>query len=152
MLLVFNIVAIAFGMSFYTFINNHTLQGCIEGFEKQDKLLYGMVLIMLNMVNFTNYNIEKIELLFITHVVYTFVVSIMLINFFIAVMTDGQASMSKHRKLTQKIQRNIVACQVEYYCKWFLRTYYKYMTRHVFSSQENDIFIVDRQLHLNLQS
>ena len=143
MAVVYTIMVIPFVQTFYTFINSNSQQGCIKGFADVAESFYSLIMTMLNMINYTNYKIEKIELLYLTHILYTFVVSIMLINFFIAVMSDTMANNSRRRQMAKYIQQTSVSFALETNLRWLLKPYYSYMVKRLFLRSGEKVLIVD---------
>ena len=141
--LMYVLMIIPFVQAFYTFINSNTMQGCIPGFSDLFQSFYSMFLIMLNMISLPGFNIEKIELLYLTHMIYTFGISILLINFFIAVMSDTMGNISQNRVLILYIQRASVAFNVEHHLKWCLKPVYDFMIKKLFAVEEGNIFLID---------
>ena len=141
--LMYVLMIIPFVQAFYTFINSNTMQGCIPGFSDLFQSFYSMFLIMLNLISLPGFNIEKIELLYLTHIIYTFGISILLINFFIAVMTDTMGNISQNRVLILCIQRASVAFSVEHYVKWCLKPVYNFMIKKLFVVEEGKILLID---------
>ena len=101
------------------------------------EIAYTLFLSMLNMVDYKSLQLDQEGLLYLIHVVYTFVVSIMLINFFVAVMSDAMAGNNHRDHLANYIQRSTAAHVLEGRLRWMLRVpYYKRMSRKVFTMKE----------------
>ena len=139
---VYFMIICPFTQSFYHFINSNSVDGCIEGFQTVFESFYSLFLMMLNMVSLTEHQVRNIELLQITHIVYVFTVSIMLVNFFIAVMADSVANTCARKKVTVPVQRAGVSIAVEYRLRWLLKPYYDFMIRRCFICEENDVFLI----------
>ena len=142
-ILMYMVMIIPFVQAFYTFINTNTMQGCIPGFNDLFQSFYSMFLVMLNMIPFTGLDIDKIELLYLTHMVYTFGISIFLVNFFIAVMSDSMAHMSRNQMLVEYIQKSSVAFSVEHYVKWCLKPVYNFMIKRFFVVDDDNIPLIE---------
>ena len=134
-----------FVQSFYNFVNGNTLEGCIKGFDTMFGTFYRVFLMMLNMVDLTEMELQNTELLYLTHMVYTFVVSIMLINFFIAVMADSVSTLATRKKVAVDMQRAGVSFAIEYRLKWLIKAYYNSMTRRYFTCEKDEVFLVEAQ-------
>ena len=59
------------------------------------------------------------------HVMYVFVVAILLINFLIALMSNSVAEVAEHKDIVMMIQRLAVACTLEMRLGWLLGWLYR---------------------------
>ena len=143
--IVYGAMILPFVQSFYNFINGNSLEGCIKGFDTVLGTFYRAFLIMLNMVDMTEMELQNTELLYLTHMVYTFVVSIMLINFFIAVMSDSVSTLATRKKVAVDMQRVGVSFTIEYRLNWLIKAYYNSMTRRYFACENDEVFLVEAQ-------
>ena len=141
--IVYFAMIVPFVQSFYNFVNANSLEGSIKGFDNIWNTMYSLFLMMLNMVDLTELDLQNHELLNVTHMAYTFVVSIMLINFFIAVMADSVSTMRTRKKVAVDMQRAGVSFTIEYRLKWLLKGYYKFMTHRYFTCENDDVFLVE---------
>ena len=76
--------------------------------------------------------------------------TIMLINFFIAVMASSVATMAKRRHIAVYMQRAGIAFLMEYRLKWLLKGYYNYMTQRSFVYEENEVFLIETKSYIEL--
>ena len=139
----FMLMNLPFIQAFYTFLNSNTLQGCIRGFGDPMQTFYSTFLMILNMVSITDLNVKESMLLYMTHVLFTFAISILLINFLVAVMSDTMSNISQARDYIETIQRSSVVCTLENHVKWFLRPYYNYMNKRLFIYDHGEILLID---------
>ena len=139
----FMLMNLPFIQAFYTFLNSNTLQGCIRGFGDPMQTFYSTFLMILNMVSITELNVKDSMLLYMTHVLFTFAISILLINFLVAVMSDTMSNISQGRDYIETIQRSSVVYTLENHVKWFLKPYYNFMNRKMFFSDQGEILLID---------
>ena len=109
---IFIIMMIPYMHSFQIIVNTNTNEGCFGAYDTLFQTFYSLFSIMLNMVQLTSYNIRNLDVLLVAHVVYTFTVSIMMINFFIARLSHSVSIISKTRRITLQIRRSAAAIMI----------------------------------------
>ena len=143
---VYSINILAFLVAFQNFINSNTEQGCIEGFQNYAQSFYSMFLIMLNMIDLTQYRIRHPELLYLVHFSYTFIVSIMLLNFFIAIVSSVIMTVNRINSANMMIQRASLVFLLENRVRRILKPYYKYMNKKCFRCHGDRMYVVEKCL------
>ena len=139
---IYFILMIPFLHSFQTVINTNTNVGCIESFENLFRVLYSLFLTMLNMIDYTTYDIRSLEVLLVAHITYTFIVSIMMINFFIALLADTVNKTTKCKETVLAIQRHSVAVMMEKRCQWLFKSLYLKLKKKYFEHEDGKFFLV----------
>ena len=139
---IYLIMMIPFLHSFQTVINSNTNVGCIKSFDSLFRVLYSLFLTMLNMIDYTTYDIRSLEVLLVAHITYTFVVSIMMINFFIALLADTVNKTTEYKETVLAIQRHSVAVMMEKRCQWLFKSLYLKLKKKYFEYEDGKFFLV----------
>ena len=140
--IVYIIFMIPFIHSFQTVINTNTNTGCIKNFDNPFRIAYSLFITMLNMMDYTTYDIRNLEVLLLAHVAYTFVVSIMMINFFIALLSNSVNKIGGCKSTVMCIQRCSVAMVMERRCRWLFKSVYSKLKQKYFQYENGRYFIV----------
>ena len=140
--IVYIIFMIPFMHSFQTVINTNTNVGCMESFDDLFRVAYSLFITMLNMIDYTTYDIRNQEVLLVAHVAFTFVVSIMMINFFIALLSNSVNRIQSCEKLVLCVQRCSAAMSMERRCQWLFKSLYRRLKRKYFQYEDGRYFIV----------
>ena len=135
--LVFILFIVPFMHTFQTIINTNSTVGCTDDFDSLFRVFYSLFTVMLNMVDLTSYNILNLNVLLTAHIVFTFIVSIMMINFFIALLSNSVSKIFQYHSEALCHQRSAVALLLEHRCLWLFGSVYRRLIRHYFT-QEND--------------
>ncbi|KAK2162920.1 hypothetical protein LSH36_89g00026 [Paralvinella palmiformis] len=143
--ILYTICVAPFVLYFMVFMNTNSTQGCIPEFDSYIRSSYSMFLVMLNMMNFTKFEVNNSLVLYTTHMVFIFVVSILLVNFLIAVMTDSAVRMSRHKKRLIRLELLHALYVVNVRIDWLLKRYYNYMIQKLAFVQEGRIFLLNVQ-------
>ena len=130
---------------FMIFINRHSEQGCISEFRDYPASFYSMFLVMLNMINFRQYDLHDAHVIYITHIFFIFMVSILLINFLIAVMSDSAARISQRKKTLVRLEKLYALFVIDFRISWILKRYYNYVLRKIAVIKDDRIFVIDVQ-------
>ena len=77
-----------FSRTFMLFFGVNSQQGCVEDFSSYGKAAYNLYRAMLNMVDFTQYDVIDRPMLFINHFMFASIVGILMVNILIAVFTN----------------------------------------------------------------
>ena len=140
--IVYIIFMIPFMHSFQTFINTNTNVGCMESFDDMFRIVYSLFITMLNMIDYTKYNVRNAEVLLVAHMAFTFVVSIMMINFFIALLSNSVNRVGVCKLTVRCIQRCSVAMLQERRCFWIFKPLYLKLKQRYFQFEDGRYFIV----------
>ena len=146
--IIYGLLVIPFMHSFQIVINSNTNEGCNDAFYDAFNVLYSIFKIMLNMLDVSHFNIRNPRVLYITHMAYTFLVSIMMINFFIALMTNSVNSVSQFRTSALCTQRRAVAFALEKRCIRPFCFMYKIIQRKYYAYDGDKVLLVDTRSSL----
>ena len=128
--ILFIMCVLPFARYFFIFFANNSNEGCIEDFATVIDSLYSSFTIMLNMVNFSEFDVENKNIVRLAHFCFVFIVAILLVNFLIALMSNSASEISRNKLLVQKLERLQVAMVLEFRLGWLLKRYYDWMKRH----------------------
>ena len=141
LVVIYVLMILPFISSFYNLVNGNSVGGCIPGFQNIGKTIYSLFEIMLNMINLTTFQVYNSSLLYLTHIMYTFLVSIMLINFFVAVMIDSVSAVSQAYPVTECLQKVSMAFSVENHWRKLLWRYYNMATKKCFVCENGRVLL-----------
>ena len=130
-LLIFVIFLSAGAVSF-----RHVLLGdsneCPQNFDTAVETIYSTFLIIINLVNFREYeNADKISL-YILHIAFVFFISVLLINFLIATMTQSFSDVHAKQKAIINMQRLSLILTVQLRLAWPMQALYKRLHKRAF--------------------
>jgi hypothetical protein len=109
-LCIFMIIFFSFA---HTFTDILKIDCTHTGFEGQFKGMYYTFLMMLNIINPTNYDVMTSNLTWILHVAFIITVTILLVNFLIALMSNKHTEMTQYGDLIFRLYRLDMAMTVE---------------------------------------
>jgi hypothetical protein len=147
--IIFIIMMIPFTHSFQVIVNSNTNIGCFGEYDTLFQVFYSLFSVMLNLVNLAAYDIHNINVLLFAHIVYTFTVSIMMINFFIARMSSSVSVVSQNQRVTLRIRRTLLASVVEWRSSSLLKPFHQWMMKRYFLYENDRIFIVNSESKLD---
>ena len=130
---------------FMTFINKHSTHGCVSEFRDYKASFYSMFLVMLNMVNFTDYELHDEHVIYITHIIFIFMVGILLVNFLIAVMSDSAAKIGVLKKTLVRLEKLHALFMADIRISWILKRYYTYVIKKIAVVNDGRIYVIDVQ-------
>ncbi len=110
---------VPFSLYLLVFFNTNSKHECVREFSNMAESLYSTFRLMLNMLDLTGYDMHTPQVLHLVHVIYVFMVAILLINFLIAVMATSAARIASLDKVIFNIERLYVALIVESRIGWF---------------------------------
>ena len=129
--LIFIIFLCAFAISFRRILLGHSNE-CPKLFDTLGETIYSSFLVMINSINFRQYeNVDKTSLYFV-HILFVFFISIMLLNFLIAIMTQSISDVFENREAIIQSQRLALMMTVQMRLAWPMRALYKILQRKVF--------------------
>ncbi|XP_064629000.1 transient receptor potential cation channel subfamily V member 3-like [Lineus longissimus] len=127
-LYIFGSLSIAFNKLYYL--------SCIDqGFADFGTSLYSTFLVMLNMKNFLVFEPDVA----ILHAVFVFIIALLLLNFLIAILTDTQATVTKHIATIESVQVLDMVLTLEDRFGWFYNLVWKREAQFVFTLKETII-------------
>ena len=130
---------------FMIFINRHSEQGCISEFRDYQASFYSMFLVVLNMINFRQYDLHDAHVIFIAHIIFIFMVAILLVNFLIAVMSDSAARISERKNILVRLEKLHALFIADFRLSWILKRYHNYVQRKIAVVKDDRIYITDEQ-------
>ena len=139
--LIYSLMMIPFMHSFQLIINTKTNVGCIDGFSTVFDVGYSLFSTMLNMVDFRSIDMRNVRILLFAHVVFTFLISIMMINFFIALLSNTVSLVDSHRKSAIIRQRITVSFLIESRLAWLCSGLYRRL--NPLKVEDGKILLVD---------
>ena len=106
--------------------------GCPKNFDTVGETIYSTFLVMINLINFREYENADKTSLYILHIVFVFFISILLINFLIATMTQSFSDVHAKRRATIQMQRLSLMMTVQLRLAWPLQALYKKLQKRAF--------------------
>ena len=97
---------------------------------------------MLNMIDLTEYDVLDDITLYALHMVYVFMIAILLLNFLIALLSTAAADVALNRYAIMVVQRLSVLCLIERRFSWALYWLYKPISKRLFTCKDGRIYIV----------
>ena len=140
--LVYSLFLLAYTQLFMITININSKNGCIAQFGDIFTAMYSTFLAMINMLDFTQFDIINPFPLYLIQVIYVLFVGILLLNFLIAIMTDRIKMTSKYRNIILPMQKLSVVLTTENQHALMGRYYYKWIQRKVFTFYNGRLCIV----------
>ena len=129
--LIFVIFLSAFALSFRRILLGDSYE-CPKNFGTIGETLYSSFLVMINFVNFREYqHVDKVSL-YLLHVVFVFFIPILQINFLIAVMTRSFSDVYANRQAITQTQRLALMVTIQMRLARPMRVLYKLLQKRVF--------------------
>ena len=119
----------------------------VKDFHKIPESLYSVFRVMLNMVEFFNPDAEVGFAVYVVHMLFVFMVAILLVNFLIATMSSSYDLVMSSREVLFKIQRLSVSVTVDQRFPRLLGPLRDYLRRRLFV-YENDRYYITRMTEL----
>lgn len=138
-----------FARQFILFFNVNSKQGCIRDFSSFPMALYSLYLTMLNMEDFTQFDVYAREILYIHHFAYVAVVGIMLLNLLIAVFSNTLSKVKEEKEFTIYLSRLNVICFQHYglsivpVLSWIYTPIYRATVRKHFVCEGDRVYLVN---------
>ncbi len=112
-----------FSLYFMVYFNTNSKHECVKEFSSVGESFYSTFLIMLNMLNLRDYDVYNSKIMDFVHVVYVFVVAVLLINFLIAVMSNSAARIALCDDVILRLERLHCALTLEFRINWILQRF-----------------------------
>ena len=138
---VFILMLIPFSQSFVLFVVANVGHFCVEGFQSYFETYYSMFTIILNMFDFSSIPTNNPAGLHLLHVSFTFGISILLINFLIAMMSNDVSLVNDYRHEVVAIQRLSIYFIVESRLGFLLAKYYEWQKSKIFLYKGDRVYI-----------
>ena len=104
---------------------------------------------MLNMEDFVDYDVPDSSVLFILHVVFVFVIAILLVNFLIALLSTSAGKVQEHQDTIVMVQRLLVINTVERRLRKCFDWYYRRMCKYLYVEEKGRIYLVAVKTNIN---
>ena len=127
---------------FYIFSSNESNQGCIEDFNTIGRTFYSLLLLSLNIVDPTQYDVHHEASFYFMHAVFVYVVGIVLLNFLIAVMANVQRYLEEHQGVLLTLNVLSVACYAEMRMHRLFPFFYDFVRRHNYYVTKDSRFCI----------
>ncbi len=119
-----------------------TEESCqVPGFNTAPEAWYSVFKIMLNMVDFGDYNSNGLQAANVVHIIYVFTVAILLVNFLIALLSTSVGETVEAGDVTMMLQRLSIAMTVERRVLWIFPCYYRLMHRLVYTCKNRKVYL-----------
>ena len=129
--LVFFFFTMPFVGAFKHLVNTGSTKDCPAEFRTLGESFYSVFMVMLNMVDFRRFAIAEPTALYILHIIYVFVTSILLINFLVALFSGSFGHVYDNQHVLSTLQRISVVWLIEdristCCSSWYSRFYGRY--------------------------
>ena len=111
-LLIFLVVHVPFVTVFTNIVNTKTY-ACQEDFSSFFHAFFTVFRMMLNMVDISTYDLMQRTMLYLVHMLYVFVISILLINFLIALMAYDVSFIKENHNIVKGIQKLLICSHMD---------------------------------------
>ena len=103
--------------------------------------LFSTFTIMLNMINLREIEGPEPVSLYFLHVLYVFMMSILLLNFLIAVFSDSVNNVNQNHSVIYDIQTLSIIHTVENRLQWLFRKWYPHSCKRLFVCERDRIYL-----------
>ena len=143
------IVIIPYIHVFETFMLVNSTEGCIHEFSDPLITSYTLFRMMLNLFDLTAFEntVSHISVLYIMHMSFVFVVSIMMINFLIAVMANSASRIANHEALIQRLNQLALVIALEDNLFWVPRKILSKLKKLGFKCHNDRICLISVTMH-----
>ena len=139
--LVYSVFLAAFSIAFARMTYPGKDYACPKSFESFDRSIYSTIITMLNMVQYQRFNVDDSLGLSTLHVVYVFMVAVMLLNFLIALFSNSVTYVYDNRRVIETVQKLSVIFMLEDTLVWVAPCLRKYVLRKYFSRSDERIYL-----------
>ena len=140
--LLYSLFLIGYTQLFMITININSKKGCAALFSDLPTSVYSTFLAMINMLDFTQFDIINPVSLYFVHFIYVLFVGILLLNFLVAIMSDRITDISKYRNIILPLQKLAIVLTIENQLRLFGRWYYSWTQKKVFHVYNGRLCIV----------
>ena len=132
--LIFVIFFCAFALPFRRILLGNSSE-CSKNFDTLGETIKSSFLVMINLMDFRQHeNVDKTSL-YALHILFVFFISILLVNFLIALMTQSISDIFANRSAIIQSPRLFLMVSVQLRLAWSMRLLYKILHRRVFVYQ-----------------
>ena len=140
-LVVFVVILIPFTQMLLVFVNTNSTQGCITEFSSFPMSFYSVILVMQNMLDFTQFEVDQAYVLYFVHIALVFALPVVLINFLIAVMSSSVSIMDGLDQTLSDLQFVMLSNVLELRFRSALRFYYNWAAKKHFWHENGRLYI-----------
>ena len=148
-LLVYSIFMAAFSIAFARLISPGKDGKCPVEYATYDVTVYTTIITMLNMVDYRKFMVNDALGMRTLHVVYTFMVAVMLLNFLIALFSNSVSYVYNNRRVIETVQRLSVIFMLEDFLIRLCPRLKTFAIRHYFSWEDERIYLNRVVIHNN---
>lgn len=94
------------------------------------------------MVDFTSYEVSDTSTLYILHVVYVFVIAILLVNFLIALLSTSAGRVQEHEDVILMVQRLSVVGALEQRLRRLFSCYYNRVNKWLYHEERGKLYLI----------
>ena len=138
---VYAIILIPFPHAFQVFLRGQGLCDTVKGFETIGNGIYSVFRIMLNMIDITTYKSPSLHAAFVLHIIYVFLVAILLVNFLVALMSSSVGEVVDAGSVIMLVQRLSVLTLVEWRLKYPFAPLYMLLRKIFFTTYRGQIVL-----------
>ena len=138
---VYAIILIPFPHAFQVFLRGRGLCDTVKGFETMGFGIYSVFRIMLNMIDLTTYNSPSLYAAYVLHIIYVFLVAILLVNFLVALMSSSVGEVVDAGSVIMLVQRLSVFTLVEWRLKYPFAPLYMLLHKIFFTTYRGKIVL-----------
>ena len=138
---VYAIILIPFPHAFNVFLREEGLCSTVKGFETFGHGIYSVFRIMLNMIDLTTYKSPTLVAAYVLHIIYVFMVAILLVNFLIALMSSSVGEVVDAGSVIMLVQRLSVLTLVEWRLKYPFAPLYMLLHKLFFKTSRGKILL-----------
>ncbi len=151
-IVVYVIILIPFPHTFQVLLRGEDQCKSVKEFETLGMGFYSSFRIMLNMLDLTSYDVPGVTIAYVLHIVFVFFVSILLVNFLIALMSSSVGEVVDAGEAIMIIQRLSVGMLLEWRLHRPLCLLYRLQHRRFFLVKGKQIHLEHKHLVLNINT
>ena len=141
-LVIFVIILFPFSQMLLVFVNANSKQGCVEEFSNFTHAVYSVLLVMQNVLNLSEFDVEKKYIIMLLHLALILALPIVLVNFLIAIMSSSVHIMVGLEAVVSDLTFLQVAEVVERRFRNIFRLYYRWMVNRYYHKEKGRVCIV----------
>ncbi len=125
------------------FFNTSVKSECVSDFADVGQSFYSTFCMMVNMLDVTSYDVYNVRVVNLLHGTYVFTVSILLINFLIAVMSTSATRISLSEDIILQLERMHIALTLEHRIGWPLPRFLQQCKSCIIVVENNKYFLMN---------
>lgn len=140
-LLIFIMCIVPFVHVFESFIMANSKSGCVSEFNSPQMSAYTLFRTMLGQYDLSTLDVGNIGVVYVFHMMYTFLVGIVMLNFLIAIMSSTAAVLSENQSVILTVNQLAVAVRLEERIFWYSKFLYQKMRKLGFHCENDQVYI-----------